>query len=349
MESQVISAHGQALERQQAPTPEPRDAEVLVRVEYCGVCHSDLHLHEGGFELGGGAKLPTNLVLPHTLGHEVTGEVVALGPDAKGVKIGDHRAVFPWIGCGLCAACIRGEENLCDRPRHLGCSSGRPGGYATHLIVPHPRYLIDYGGTPASLAATYMCSGLTAYSALNKLVPLGPKNDVLVIGAGGVGMMGVQFAKHLFRKTPLVADIDERRRVAAQAVGAKATYDSQDPGAIEHLRADTGGGVCAVVDFVGSEQSFAFASQAVRRGGKIVIVGLFGGAMSMPIPLFPLRGLTLTGSYVGTLAEARAMMELVRSGHIDPIPIREAPLATATGVLSDLRAGKVVGRVVLVP
>jgi D-arabinose 1-dehydrogenase-like Zn-dependent alcohol dehydrogenase len=351
MRSQVITAFGAPLESLETPTPTPTGTEVLIRVEHCGVCHSDLHIHEGSFDLGGGAKLPLSAMmsLPHTLGHEVAGEVVALGPEASGVRIGDHRAVYPWIGCGKCAACLRGEENLCNAPRNLGCSPGVAGGYATHVLVPDAQYLIDYGATPPALAATYMCSGLTAYAAMRKVLSVDAEDDVLVLGAGGVGMMGVQFARHMFHEPPRVADIDEGRLQAAMGAGAKAAYNTKDPAALGKLMADSEGGVSAVVDFVGSEASFAFAQSAVRRGGCIVIVGLFGGAMSMPLPMFPLRALTIRGSYVGTLDQAEDMMNLVRAGKIDPIPVQTRPLEAANAVLDDLRAGKVVGRMVLEP
>jgi D-arabinose 1-dehydrogenase-like Zn-dependent alcohol dehydrogenase len=349
MYCEAITEFGKPLQHMEGPTPEPKGTEVLVRVEHCGVCHSDIHIHDGYIGLGGEAKLPLGLPLPHTLGHEPAGEVIAMGPDATGVAVGDHRAVYPWIGCGTCAACVRGEENYCGRPRNLGCSAGTPGGYASHVLVPHPRYLLDYGSTPKALAATYMCSGLTAYGAMTKMPTPGPKDDILVVGAGGVGMMGLQFAKQLFGKGPLVADIDEGRLQAAMGAGAKATYNTKDPDALQKLMADTEGGVLGAVDFVGSESSFRFANQAVRRGGKVVVVGLFGGAMSMPIPMFPFRAITIGGSYVGSLAEAEAMMELVRAGKVDPIPVKEVPLSTANQVLEDLKAGKVIGRVVLVP
>jgi len=351
MRSQVITAFGAPLESLETPTPTPTGTQVLVRVEHCGVCHSDLHIHEGSFDLGGGAKLPLSamLTLPHTLGHEVAGEVVAMGPEAEGVSLGDHRCVYPWIGCGACAACERGEEQYCNAPRNLGCTGGVPGGYATHVLVPDAQFLLDYGDTPPALAATYMCSGLTAYSAMRKIDEAYAHEEVLVLGAGGVGMMGVQFARHMFDKPPLVADIDEGRLQAAMGAGAKAAYNTKDPGALAKLMADTGGGVSGIVDFVGSEATFAFAQGAVRRGGRIVIVGLFGGAMSMPLPMFPLRALTIGGSYVGSLDQAIGMMDLVRAGKIDPIPVQTRPLDEANAALDDLRAGRVVGRVVLEP
>jgi D-arabinose 1-dehydrogenase-like Zn-dependent alcohol dehydrogenase len=350
MRSQALVEFGAPLQEIESPTPVPTGAEVLLKTHHAGVCHSDVHIHDGYFDLGGGNKLPLgSLKLPHTMGHEIEGEVVAVGPDAKGVKIGERYAAFPWIGCGDCAACLRGEENLCNRPRQLGCSAGVPGGYATHVLVPHPKYLLDYGSTPAALAAAYMCSGLTAYGAMKKVGPLGPDDQIVVLGVGGVGMMGVQFAKALYGKGPIAADIDAGRLEAAKKAGAVATYNTREPDAAKKLVGDTNGGAYAVVDFVGSESTFAFANAAIRKGGKVIVVGLFGGAMGMPIPMFPLRALTLTGSFVGSLPEAEEMMALVRDGKVDPIPVQTRPLSEANKTLDDLRNGRITGRVVLTP
>ncbi len=349
MLSQAIVEFGAPLKEIETPTPIPQGTEVLIKTGHAGVCHSDVHIHDGYFDLGGGNKLDmSGLKLPHTLGHEIEGEVVAAGPEAADVKVGVHYAVFPWIGCGDCAACKRGEENLCGRPRQLGCSAGVGGGYSTHVLVPHPRYLLDYGSVPPALAATYMCSGLTAFAAMKKVGTLGSADEVVVLGCGGVGMMGIQFAKGLFGKAPIAADIDDGRLEAALKAGAKAAYNSKDPASAKKLLTQTGGAF-AVIDFVGSEASFAFAKSTVRKGGRIVIVGLFGGAMSMPLPMFPLRALSIIGSYVGSLAEAREMMEIVRAGKVDPIPFATRPLSEASRTLADLRAGKITGRVVLTP
>jgi D-arabinose 1-dehydrogenase-like Zn-dependent alcohol dehydrogenase len=194
-----------------------------------------------------------------------------------------------------------------------------------------------------------MCSGLTAFAAMKKVGKLGPDDQVLVVGVGGVGMMGVQFAKALFGKGPLAADIDEGRLEAAKKAGASATYNTKIDGEAKRLMADTGGGAYAVVDFVGSEKTFAFASQSVRRGGKIIIVGLFGGSMQMPLPMFPFRTISIGGSFVGSLADTQEMMALVRAGKVDPIPYTKRPLRDANKTLNDLRQGKIVGRVVLEP
>lgn len=349
MLSQAMVEFGAPLQEIETPTPVPTGTEVLLKVRNAGVCHSDVHLHDGYFDLGRGNRLPlTRLGLPHTLGHEIEGEVVAVGPDVRGIDTGARYAAFPWIGCGACPSCRRGEENICvGQSRQLGCSSGCPGGYATHVVIPDPRYLIDYGNTDPALGAAYMCSGLTAYAAMKKVGSLGPGDEVLVLGCGGVGMMGVQFARALLGKAPLAADIAESHLDAARKAGAAAVYDPSRDGEAKRLIADTGGGAAAVVDFVGSEKSFAFASQSVRRGGKVIVVGLFGGAMEMPLPMFPLRTITIQGSMVGSLDDARGMMELVRAGAVDPVPVTRRPLSAAGATLDDLRAGRIVGRVVL--
>lgn len=349
MKSYVVREFGEPLVPLETPTPVPAGTEVLIEVRHCGVCHTDVHLRQGGFDLGGGKRLAAKLVLPHVLGHEIEGQVVAAGPAAGAVALGARYAVFPWIGCGRCGACRRGAENVClGETRQLGCSSACPGGYATHVLAAHPRYLIDYGATDPALAAACMCSGLTAFSALKKLAPVEGGEPVLLIGCGGVGLMGIQFAQALLGSAPLVADIDRGRLEAALACGAGAAYDAADEATPDRIRADTGLGPAAVVDFVGSEQSFALANRLVRRGGTIVVVGLFGGALRLPLPLIPLRALSIVGSNTGTLAEAVEMMSLVRAGRIQPIPLTRRPLAEAETALRSLEQRAVTGRVVLV-
>ena len=351
MLSQAITTFGAPLEALDTPTPEPKGTEVLLRVRHCGVCHTDIHLHDGYFSLGGGKKLDlaSGVPLPHTLGHEIEGEIVAAGPDAGAVTVGAHVAVFPWIGCGQCATCARGEEQNCSRPRQLGCSGNAPGGYATHILVPHPRYLLDYGAAPPALAATYMCAGLTAYSALKKVGPVTATDPVLILGAGGVGMMAIRFAEAVLGAPALAADIDDGRLKAALAAGAKSAYNVKDPAAAKAVKGDTGGGPFAVIDFVGSEASFAFANGVVRRGGRIIVVGLSGGTLTAPLLMIAMRPFSIIGSYTGSLSEAEEMMTLVRAGKVAPIPIEERSLGAANQALDDLRAGKIVGRVVLTP
>lgn len=344
-----LKAFGAPLELAERATPQPKAAEVLLRVTACGVCHSDLHLRDGYFDLGDGKKLDLGrtVPLPRVLGHEIVGEVVAVGPEARGVKRGDRRVVYPWVGCSDCPICARGEEQLCQRPRALGVNLD--GGYADHVLVPDSRYLFDFGKLPEERACTYACSGLTAYGALKKVAPLGARDPLLIIGAGGVGLAAARLAKRVTGAAPVVADIDATKRSAAMAAGALAAIDPSADGAVKALVKETGGGVAAAIDFVGVDASARFGWDAMRKGGKLVIVGLFGGALRLPVPMFPLRAVAIQGSYVGSLKEMGELMALVRTGATEPIPVSPRPLDRAEATLSDLRAGRIVGRAVLTP
>jgi D-arabinose 1-dehydrogenase-like Zn-dependent alcohol dehydrogenase len=349
MKSQQVVEYGKPLQEIEAATPEPSGREVLVRVEACGVCHSDVHLWEGHFDLGGGQQLDVTRgrPLPFTFGHEIVGEVVSLGPDAGGVAPGDRRVVYPWIGCGDCPVCASGEEHLCPLSAALGV--GRPGGYADHVLVPDARYLFDPGDVPIGLAGTYACSGITAYSALQKAKALAGGRHLLIVGAGGVGMAGLALAREVVDAEIWVADIDPAKRDAAREAGADHVVDSADADAVKQVMTGTGGGAAAAVDFVGAESSAAFGWNTLARGGKLVIVGLFGGAFSAPLPFFPIKAVTVQGSYVGSPGEMAELMALVRAGRVPPIPVETRPLADVNRTLEDLRAGRIVGRVAVRP
>ena len=162
--------------------------------------------------------------------------------------------------------------------------------------------------------------------------------------------MGLQFARAMFPNNKIIGcDIDPKKLDAAMAAGAHAVYNSKEADGLKQLKLDTGGGVAAAVDFVGSTPSLNFANGAIRRGGEIVVVGLFGGKFAAPIPSFPGRPYSIVGSYTGPLGETREMMELVRAGKIAPIPVETRPLDQAEHTLNQLREGTIVGRVVLKP
>ncbi len=347
MHRQSLVAYGQPLCETVADCPAPRGSEVLVRIERCGVCHSDLHLQDGYFLLGGDKRLDVTAgrTLPFTLGHEIAGVIEGAGDEAGGATIGRRVAVYPWIGCGLCPACLAGEENLCSNHRHLGIAVD--GGYATHVLVPHPRYLLDYAPLSPAFAGPLMCSGLTAYAALKRHTSRPERGPVLLVGLGGVGMMGLAIARALFREAPIVADIDADKRKAAVAAGAAQAYDPSDPQARKAVMASTGGGVLSVCDFVGSEKSLQFSTGVLARGGKVVVTGLLGGNFSMAAAMFAIKAMTIEGTLTGTLAEARELLELARAGKIAPIQTHDRPHTEAQAALEDLRAGRVVGRTVL--
>ncbi len=337
------AAPGAPLVRVEKETPVPKGTEVLVKMLACGVCHSDIHIHDGSFDLGGGKQLDVGQE-GHVLGHEIYGEVVAMGNDAEGVSIGDRRVVYPWIGCGACAACKRGDEHLCTPGQALGIV--RAGGFADHVIVPHARYLFDKGDVADSLAATYACSGLTAYGALKKVGSLAEGDEVVIIGAGGVGSMAIQVAR-ASGIDPIVVDIDEAKLQTARELGVSRTFNSSDPNTARELKKLVGGAYAAI-DFVGSESSVNYGLSCLRKGGMLVVVGLFGGALTIPIPFLPMNARIIQGSYVGSLQDMSELMTLVRDGKIAAIEITERPLSEASQALGDLKNGAVQGRQVLV-
>lgn len=343
MISYQTSTPGAPLVKVESNNPVPTGTEVLLKTVACGVCHSDIHLHEGVFDLGGGKQLDVGQE-GLTLGHEIFGEVLAVGPEAQGISIGDRRVVFPWIGCGECPDCNRGEEQLCTPGRALGIV--KPGGFSDHVLVPHSRYLFDKGDVPDSLAATYACSGLTAFGALKKVGEIKDDDHIVIIGAGGVGMMAIQIARAL-GMDPIVVDIDGAKLAAARDLGVTRTFDSSDRQTAKEIRKSTGGAYAAL-DFVGAESSVNYGLGCLRKGGMLVIIGLYGGALSIPIPFLPMNARIIQGSYVGSLADMNKLMAMVREGKISPIGITERPLSEANQALDDLKAGKVRGRQVLI-
>jgi D-arabinose 1-dehydrogenase-like Zn-dependent alcohol dehydrogenase len=347
MHRQSLLAYGQPLCETVIDRPAPHGSEVLVRIERCGVCHSDLHLQDGYFSLGSDKKLDVSAgrTLPFTLGHEIAGVIESIGADADPSVVGRRVAVYPWIGCGTCAACLGGEENLCSNHRHLGIAVD--GGFATHVLVPHQRYLLDYAPLSPNFAGPLMCSGLTAYAALKRHTNRPERGPVLLVGLGGVGMMGLAIAPALFTTPPIVADIDADKRQAALAAGAAQAYDPSDPQARKAVMSATGGGLMAICDFVGSDKSLQFATGLAARGGKVVVTGLLGGSFSIAAAMFAIKAMTVEGTLTGTLAEARELLDLARAKGIASIPTRSRPLSEAQAALDDLRAGRVVGRTVL--
>ncbi|HLA21021.1 MAG TPA: alcohol dehydrogenase catalytic domain-containing protein [Pseudolabrys sp.] len=346
MHRQSLTAYAAPLCQTVVECPRPKGSEVLVRIARCGVCHSDLHMQDGYFLLGDGKQLDVRAgrTLPFTLGHEIAGIIESAGPHARDAKPGAKVAVYPWIGCGQCAACKVGDENICAAPRHLGITVD--GGFATHVLIPHPRYAIDYAPLSPSYAGALMCSGLTAYAALKRLSDRAARAPLLLIGLGGVGLMGLALARAMYGTAPFVVDIDAKKRAAALAAGAGAAFDPADPGARKELL-KASGGIYAACDFVGSDKSLNFATGVLAKGGKVVVTGLIGGAYTTAVAMFALKAMTIEGTQTGTLAEAHELIDLVRAKNIAPPPIAERPLDQAQATLDDLRAGRIVGRVVL--
>lgn len=349
MRSWQIIDWGKPLEARDYPDPQPQGTEVLLKVDACGVCHTDLHLHDGYFDLGGGEALRVadrGVKLPFTMGHEVVGTVLAAGPAAQGVAVGDRRIVYPWIGCGRCEVCRKGQELLCLTPRIVG--TWKDGGYSDRVTVPDGRYLVDFAGIPEGLAATCACSGLTAYSAVRKVGELGPDDSLLLVGAGGVGLSSLHIARAITPARLIVADVDPAKRALAEKEGA-AVVDNGAENALARVRELSGGGVAAAIDHVGRPVTARFGIEALRKGGTLVVVGLYGDRLTIPVLWLPLRQLTFKGSFTGTLDELKELVALVKAGRIPPIPVQDRPIGEVNAVLDELRQGRVAGRVVLRP
>jgi D-arabinose 1-dehydrogenase-like Zn-dependent alcohol dehydrogenase len=344
MLSWEIVEHGKPLQKALKETPKPQGTEVLMRITRSGVCHSDLHIWEGYFDLGGGKRFyvkERGCVPPFTPGHEPFGVVEALGPRARGVRIGQKRLIYPWIGCGKCAVCRAGQDNYCvSGSRFLGVN--RPGAYSTHVLVPDPKYLLDTKGVDDSFAATLSCSAVTAYSAASKLPSLSKSDSVAVLGCGGLGLIAISILQARGVRNIIGCDIDDQKLAAAEKLGAKKivnTRAADAPGAIQ--------GVAGAIDFVGSAATAALGIAALRKGGRYVICGLYGGELVHPLPPIAQRAIGIVGSYVGSLQELKEVLALAKKGKIRPAPIETRRADQANAALEDLKAGRIVGRVVL--
>lgn len=350
MQSYQIVEFGKPLERRTYDRPVPQGREVLVKVDGCGVCHSDLHLWSGSYDLGGGKRInlvDRGAVLPFTMGHEIAGTIAAVGPAVDIRELGRKGVVFPWIGCGQCDPCSRGLELMCETSRTLG--TRRDGGYSDYVMVPDARYVVDYGGLDPKLAATAACSGLTAYSAIRKLPVLDEGDHVVVVGAGGVGLAAVSLLRVMTPARILVVDISEAKRQAAIKAGASHAIDSRIGNPATAIKAVCTRTPRAVIDFVGMAETAQLAMDLLGRGGHLVVVGLYGGEIAVSVSSLAMRNITLQGSNVGTLQELRELIALLDKHRLSPIPVEGRPMAAANDVLAELADGRAIGRIVLEP
>jgi propanol-preferring alcohol dehydrogenase len=339
------------LEIQQLETPKPRGPQVLVKVQSSGVCHSDIHLWEGYYEGVGGQLLKTTdrgVNYPLTPGHEVAGIVDSLGEQAEGFNNNDKVLVYPWIGEGLCPACRIGEENLCDKPRSLGVYMD--GGYAEYVLVPSYKYLVNIGdGMDTDASATLSCSALTAYGAV-KNASLKPADNVVIVGAGGLGLMAIQLAKAVTGARIIAMDLDDKKLEFAKKEGADTTINSKNEDTVKAVMELTDKkGADAVIDFVNASKTVETDMQLLRRRARVVLVGLFGGELKLSLVTMPTRAYRLIGSYTGTLSDMIELVSLARRGVIKPVVSNRFKLDQATDALTMLKEGKILGRGVINP
>ncbi|MEM0365116.1 MAG: alcohol dehydrogenase [Candidatus Nitrosocaldus sp.] len=338
------------LQIEDLPLPKPRGKQVLVRVLASGVCHSDLHLWEGGY--AGPRDMfmrveDRGVRFPLTPGHEVAGTVEEVGDEVANTSKGEKVLVYPWIGDGACPACVVGEENLCDRPRSLGIF--QDGGYAEYLLVPNERYLIRIDGQEPEQVASLACSGLTAYTAL-KNSSAKAQEFLVIVGAGGLGLIGVQIARAIAGSTIAVIDLDDKRLEEARRLGADHIINSSRSDPVKEVKDLTNGlGADAVIDFVNSSKTVAKDLDMLRKRGRLVLVGLFGGSTELNLALMPLRAYRIIGSYTGKYADLVELVALSRRGMVKSVISKRFRLDEANDALTQLKEGKIMGRAVLNP
>lgn len=341
MRAMVVERYGEPLRMLDLPVPTPGPGQVLVRVLGCGVCRSDLKVAAGAMPFS-----PT-LRLPHVPGHEISGEIAALGPGARG-RVGDRVVVFNYWGCGTCAHCQAGEENLClDLRGWVGFTS--PGGFQEYLTVPDGYLLPLPANVPAEHGGPLSCALGTAYHSVVSRGAVRAGETVVVLGAGGVGLHAVQVA-HAAGARVLAVDIQPHRLEAARAAGAGDAVPA-GAGASERVRAATDGrGADLVVDTVGHHDSLLAGSALARRGGRIVLVGYTANPdeyPALPSDRAVLGELTVTGSRYVTRRELHRAFDLVARGLVRPVISGEVPLEQANEALAMVRDDRATGRVVV--
>jgi propanol-preferring alcohol dehydrogenase len=351
MKSAKIVKVNQPLQIEETKTPKPKGSQVLVKVQSSGVCHSDIHLWEGGYEGPQGQFLKTTdrgVKYPLTPGHEIAGVVDSLGEQTEGFAKNEKVLVYPWIGEGLCPACRTGEENLCDKPRSLGIYND--GGYAEYVLVPSYKYLIKLGDEiDTNTSAPLSCSALTAYGAV-KNGNLTPNDNVVIVGTGGLGLMAIQLAKAITGSRIIALDRDDNKLKAAKENGADDIINSEKEDAAKAVMELTGRmGADAVIDFVNASSTVETDLNFLRRRAKLVLVGLFGGELKLNLIAMPTRSYKLIGSYTGSMNDLIELVSLAKRGIIKPIISNKFKLDEATKALKMLRDGKILGRGVINP
>mgnify|MGYP000953718317 CR=1 FL=1 len=320
------------------PIPEPSGTSVRIRVAAAGVCRSDVHSVDGHFD--------HLLRLPVTLGHEVSGVVDALGPEAAGPAPGTPVVVMVGWGCGTCRWCREGRHQICPEGDEAGATVD--GGFADYMLVPHPQYLVPLGSIDPLTATPFGCAALTAFAAVTRVLPnLREGSSLAVVGTGGLGTYAVHYASRL--SSASIVAVDERASAIERAL---------DAGAHEGLVADTATHEAvlaalgrarfdAVLDFVGNDQSLALAAQIVARRGTVALLGLADGQLPFGFGTLPPEA-SLTTVVAGTIRDLHDVVRLaqVRVLHVPQVAF---PLEEADRAIALLRAGQIDGRAVLVP
>lgn len=338
MKAAVLREFKRPLSVEEVGQPQPEAGEILIQVEACGVCHSDVHIADGDWLQF--AKLVKS---PLILGHEVVGSVVEKGPDVQDLQIGDRVGV-PWIHwtCGECEFCREGNENLCRQQKITGVTVD--GGYAEFVKAPASHALRIPDGLSSSQAAPLFCAGVTVYRALKRARIL-PGQRLAVFGIGGLGHLGVQFGKALGAEV-IAIDISEEKLTLATTLGASATINATTNNVVTELRSRGGAHVSLVTS--AARASYDTAFYCVRPTGTLLVVGLPADPICFPPILMAAGEIRIQASTVGTRQEVREVLAMAAAGNVR-CEVAPRPLAEANEALDQLRRGQVSGRLVLTP
>jgi len=334
MKAAVVREFGRPLAIQEVEVPRPGAGQVLVKIEACGVCHTDLHAAEGDW--------PVKPKPPFIPGHEGVGHVAAIGPGVGHVKEGD-RVGIPWLhtACGHCEHCLGGWETLCERQQNTGYSVN--GGFAEYALAD-----ADYvGRLPDGLGfveiAPVLCAGVTVYKGL-KVTDTRPGNWVVISGIGGLGHMAVQYAKAMGLNVAAV-DVDDAKLALARRLGAAVTVNAKTADPVAYLKAEIGGAHGVLVTAV-SPKAFEQAIGMVRRGGTVSLNGLPPGQFPLDIFGMVLNGVTVRGSIVGTRLDLQESLDFAAQGKVRAT-VSTDRLENINDVFARMRRGAIEGRVVL--
>ncbi|MBY6061796.1 NAD(P)-dependent alcohol dehydrogenase [Microbacterium esteraromaticum] len=335
---------GKGPELVEIPTPEPGPGQIRLKVTAAGLCHSDWFLMD----------LPADQYiypLPLTLGHEGAGVVDKLGDGVEGIELGGSYAIYgPW-GCGQCHACTQGKENYCTRAAELGIAPpglGAPGAMAEYVIVDDARHLVPLGELDPVETVSLTDAGLTPYHAImSSASKLRAGATAVVIGAGGLGHVGIQVLRAVSPATVIALDINDEKLSLAREVGAHHTLMS-DESAVAKIRELTGGvGAEAVFDFTGMQATLDIARQVVAVDGDIQIVGIGGGLLPTGFFSTPF-GASVRAPYWGSRSELVDVLDLARTGSVG-VHVERYTLDSAVEAYGKLHSGNVRGRAVVVP
>lgn len=338
MKAAVLHDFKKKLVLEDVASPRPQADEILIQVDACGACHSDLHVADGDWtQFAGIVKRPL------ILGHEIAGQIVEKGEAVGDLQIGDRVGV-PWIhwSCGECDFCREGNENLCIRQKITGVTVD--GGYAEFAKAPASHALKIPENLPALEAAPLFCAGVTVYRAL-KSAGILPGQRLAVFGIGGLGHLAVQFGRVMGADVTAI-DVSEEKLELARSFGATDTFNAAATDVIKQMRRKGGAHVVLVTSAAKAAYDMAFS--CLRATGTLLVVGLPAENICFPPILMAAGEVRIHASAVGTRKDLREVLAMAAAGKVR-CHVAARPLAEANEALDQLRSGQVTGRIVLTP